>query len=217
MLPKQSSSERTQADYVNFLREGRIGALTLLGFFPALIVADVLLVISRAHNIQWDPLDFSLLVVSALRILFVSLYGPRWSRPRSKRNTRRTIIRRDNGRSSSRIAPPSHRSSLNDLQKIAADMDSGTVNLHGQRPALDDSAMAERVRIDLSQNRIIATGFANAGIERNRFEISPVAAATPSPAIRNIQDASAAVFPTLESLGDKAIDYFLRPGPTPHH
>jgi membrane protease YdiL (CAAX protease family) len=76
VLSGRSTSARTERNYDTFLREGRIGALTLLGFFPALLLADVYLVVSRAHYIARGPLDLSLLGVTALCILFVSFYGP---------------------------------------------------------------------------------------------------------------------------------------------
>ena len=111
---------------------------------------------------------------------------------------------------SSLIVAKGGESDLADVRNIAAQMDSGPLNVYGQRPVLDDGAMSERVRIDLHAHKAIATGFANAGIEPARFESSPLAAATPPPRIQNAINAASSLVPAAKEATQQLGGWLLK-------
>jgi hypothetical protein len=94
---------------------------------------------------------------------------------------------------------------LDDVRNIARKLDSGPVTLPGQAPALDDHAMAERVRVDAESSRPIATGFSNARIEPARFGNSSLAAATPPPALDDTTDIRLGGASVLHALWDRVV------------
>jgi len=117
---------------------------------------------------------------------------------------------------SSLIVAKGGKTGLSDVNHIAKELDAGPVTVSGHAPALDDRAMAERVRVDADRNRAIATGFGNAGIEPARFGKSTLPAATPPPAFETTNDISSGFPPAAHHFFDQLFGN-PKPTSTPKH
>jgi hypothetical protein len=117
---------------------------------------------------------------------------------------------------SSLIVAKGGKTGLSDVNHIAKELDAGPVAVSGQAPALDDRAMAERVRSDAENKRLIATGFGNARIEPARFGNSTLTAATPPPVLSSTHDVSSAFGQAVGGLWDHVFGH-PQPTSTPTH
>jgi len=118
---------------------------------------------------------------------------------------------------SSLIVAKGGKNGMSDVNHIAKELDAGPVSVSGHAPALDDRAMAERVRLDADNKRAIATGFGNARIEPQRFGNATLSAATPPPTLESTNDIASSVGPAFRNLIHHVFFGNPQPASAPKH